>query len=223
MRAAWLGLAAVALALSALADAAPMVSSGPVVVMDYSNPGLTPAHWVLQLSPDGSGHFRSERGKAPVNVAEGFEPANVDRDIQVSAEFARHVFQVAHQHNLFHATCESLYKVAFQGWKQVSYSGPDGAGECTFNYSKDKDIQNLGESLVAVAGTIVEGARLETLLQHDRLGLDRETEFLEDAAKDGRLLEFSTIREILERLAGDPGVLDRVRKRARALLARADG
>jgi hypothetical protein len=44
-----------------------------------------------------------------------------------------------------------------------------------------------------------------------------------DAAKDGRLMEFSTIREILERLAADPEVLDRVRKRARTLLTRADG
>jgi hypothetical protein len=198
-------------------------NSGPVVVIDYSNPGLTPAHWVMRLSADGSGHFRSERGQAPVNAAEGFEPANVDRDIQVSAEFAGHVFQIAHQHKFFHTPCESHYKLAFQGWKKLSYSGPDGAGECTFNYSKDKDIQWLGESLVAVAGTIVEGARLETLLQHDRLGLDKEMEFLTDAAKDGRLMEICTIREILERLADDPEVLDRVRKRARTLLVRADG
>ncbi len=222
-RAAWLALAGAAFAPAAGAQAPPMVNSEPVVVIDYLNPGLTPAHWVMRLAPDGSGHFRSERGKAPVNPAEGFEPANVDRDIQVSAAFAGHVFQVAHQHNLFHAACESHYKVAFQGWKKLSYSGPDGAGECTFNYSKDKDIQNLGESLVAVAGTIVEGARLETLLQHDPLGLDREMEFVMDAAKDGRLMEFTTIRGILERLAGDPEVLDRVRKRARLLLARRDG
>ena len=222
-RAAWLALAIALPALLAQAVPAQTAGAGAAIVVDYSNPGLTPAHWVLRLSRDGSGHFRSERGKAPVNVTEGFEPANVDRDIHVSAEFAGHVFQLAHQHNLFNAPCESHLKVAFQGWKKISYSGPDGAGSCTFNFAKDKDMQWLGESMVAVAGTIVEGARLETLLQHDRLGLDRETEFMMDAAKDGRLMEFSTIKGILERLAGDPEVLDRVRKRARTLLARADG
>ena len=40
---------------------------------------------------------------------------------------------------------------------------------------------------------------------------------------DGRAQQICTIRGILERLAGDPEVMDRVRKRARALLARANG
>jgi hypothetical protein len=43
--------------------------------------------------------------------------------------------------------------------------------------------------------------------------------FLSDAAGDGRAQELSAIREILERLVQDDSVLERVRKRARALLA----
>jgi hypothetical protein len=71
---------------------------------------------------------------------------------------------------------------------------------------------------VAVAGTILEGARLETLLQHDRLGLDSEMEYVAEASKDGRLLELGAIQGILDRLADDPDVMVRVRKRARAML-----
>jgi hypothetical protein len=37
-------------------------AAGPVLQVDYSNPGLSPAHWTLTLRPDGSGHFHSERG-----------------------------------------------------------------------------------------------------------------------------------------------------------------
>lgn len=217
MRAGWLALTAMAMAMPA------MGTTGPVLEMDYSNPGLAPSHWVLTLSPDGRGHFRSERGNAPVSTSQGFEAANVDRDIQVSAEFAGRAFQTAHQHMLFNSECESHMKVAFQGWKKLSYEGPDGAGSCTFNYSRDKEIQWLGESLVAVAGAIEEGARLETLLQHDRLGLDKEMEYLTEAAGDGRVQQIGTIRGILERLAEDPEVMERVRKRARVLLARAQG
>jgi hypothetical protein len=114
-------------------------------------------------------------------------------------------------------------KVAFQGWKKLSYRGPDGAGSCTFNYAKEKDVQELGESLVAVAEAIEEGARLEVLLQHDPLGLDKEMEYLTEAAGDGRVQQVETIRGILERLAGDEEVMDRVRKRARELLAKAQG
>jgi hypothetical protein len=110
-------------------------------------------------------------------------------------------------------------KVAFQGWKELSYSGPEGQGSCKFNYSKNQEIQALGDSMVAVATTILEGARLEMLLQHDRLGLDKELEFLTEAARDGRVRQICAIRGILERLADDPGVMERVRKRARLLLA----
>ncbi|MGA2219988.1 MAG: hypothetical protein ABSG51_18015, partial [Terracidiphilus sp.] len=213
----WISAALLALALPALGNA------GPMVELDFSNPGLAPAHWVLTLSPDGSGHFRSERGNAPADPSQGFEAANVDRDIKVSAQFAGHVFEVVHLHSNLRSECESHMKVAFQGWKKLTYSGPDGAGSCTFNYSKDKQIQELGESLVAVASAIVEGARLETLLQHDRLGLDKEMEFLVEATGDGRVQQIGAIQGILQRLADDPEVMDRVRKRARQLLARADG
>jgi hypothetical protein len=72
-----------------------------------------------------------------------------------------------------------------------------------------------------VAETLHEGAKLELLLQHDRLGLDREMEFISDSAKDGRLRELVTIRDILQRLADDDELLERVRKRARNLLEKA--
>jgi hypothetical protein len=197
----------------------PGPDSTPEFQVDFSNPGLSPSHWTLVLHPDGSGHFRSTRGTASGGAGEEIEAADVDRDVIVSAEFAGHVFQMARQHNLFNTGCESHMKVAFQGWKKLSYRGSEGTGSCEFNYSKDKDIEALGDSLVAVGGTIIEGARLETLLQHDRLGLDSEMEYLSEAAKDGRAQQISTIRDILARLADEPSVMERVRKRARMMLS----
>jgi hypothetical protein len=46
-------------------------------------------------------------------------------------------------------------------------------------------------------------------------------EYITDSAKDGRLREIVAIRDILERLAQDDELLERVRKRARSLLAQA--
>jgi hypothetical protein len=217
MRAAWLTLA-LALALPAVAE----TPAGPVFEADFTNPGLSPSHWTLTLYPDGGGHFRSERRDAPVSGLENMDAPSVDRDIRVSAEFAERVFQAALRHNLFNETCESRTKVAFTGWKKLSYSGPEGKGTCAFNYAKDKEILELGDRLVAVAGTIVEGARLEALLQHDPLGLDRETEYLVEAAGDGRAQQIGAIRGILQRLAEDESVMERVRRRARVLLAKSD-
>ena len=194
---------------------------GAVLRVDFSNPGLTPSQWTLEFHPDGHGHFRSERGNVPPEDKR-IQAPDVDRDVQVSARFAEHAFQVAQRHKLFNSGCESHLKVAFQGTKKLSYSGPEGEGSCEFNYSRDAELQGLADSLVAVATTILEGARLETLLQHDPLGLDQEIQNVQEAAGDGRAQQICSIRDILARLSDNPAVMERVRKRARALLAHAD-
>lgn len=211
-----LGLVAVGARLAA-GQSAPHAT----VVTEFTNPAVIPSHWTLTLYRDGSGHFRSERGESKPTESTGLDAPDIDRGISVTPEFAEQVFQTAWGHRWFNEECESHMKVAFQGWKKISYAGPDGKGSCTFNYSKNKEIQALAESLTGVAETLIEGARLESLLQHDRLGLDKEMEFFCEAAKDGRMRQVGAIREILERLEGDPAVLDRVRKRARTLLAQA--
>jgi hypothetical protein len=222
MRAGWQVLAALILA----AFAVPLQGQdGATVQMEFSNPGLTPPRWTLVVHPDGSGHFRSERSAA---AAENQQPADSpkleapdqDRDIRLSATFARRVFQTARKHKWFNEECESHMNVAFQGLKKLSYAGYEGKGSCEFNYSRDKEIEALGDSLSAVAATILEGARLEKLLLHDRLGLDKEMEYLTSASGDGQMQQLCAIREILERIAEDAGVMERVRKRAEALLAK---
>ena len=52
----------------------------------------------------------------------------------------------------------------------------------------------------------------------DRLGLDREMGFLVDAVKGGRALGRENIAPVLQGLADDTSLLDRVRTRARTLL-----
>jgi hypothetical protein len=214
MKIAWLAGVAFLVALPLLAD------SASVVRVDYSNPGLYPAQWTLVLHPDGSGHFHAEGGNKPSDEDGTILPAKVDRDVTLSNEFTNHVFQTVHDSRILHGKCESHLKVAFQGLKKINYSGPDGEGGCEFNYSSVREIQDLGESLVAVGSTLIEGARLELLLQHDPLGLDKAIQFVVEASDDGRLQQICAIRDILERLEDDPHVLERVRKRARMLLAR---
>jgi hypothetical protein len=195
---------------------------GPVFEAEFSNPQLVPAQWTLEFHRDGSGHFQSHRGDAVSPEKPAIEAPDVDRDVQLSPQFAAHAFQVAERKRHFRDGCESHLKVAFQGVKKLTYSGPDGQGSCEFNYSKDQDIQSLGDSLVAVANTLIEGARLRSLLQHDPLGLDREIDVLQDSAGDGRAVQIGCIHDILQTLADDPAVMERVRRKARMLLAKAN-
>jgi hypothetical protein len=194
---------------------------GEVLQVDFSNPGLTPPHWTMVIHPDGSGHFHSDRGGAPAAKLQTIEPVIVDRDFQLSEPFVDGLFATVHSHRLLNIRCQSREKVAFQGWKKISYKGPDGEGSCEFNYSSDKQIRALGDSLVSVASTMIEGARLELLLRHDPLGLYKEMEYVAEASEDGRLQQLGAIRSILKQLEDDPSVMEHVRQRARTLLAQA--
>jgi hypothetical protein len=217
MKAAGLAIAA----LLFMAQTQSTKGADSTIQVDFSNPGLSPSQWTMTFQPDGTGHFRSQMGRPPDGGLHVIDTPSIDRDFRVSQAFSKQIFEAAARHKWFNETCESHMKVAFQGWKTFTYTGPQGRGACTFNYSKDKEIEEMGESIEAVAQTLVEGARLELLLQHDRLGLDAEMEFLTDAAEDGRAQQLIAIREILQRLAEDDAVLERVRKRARALLEHA--
>jgi hypothetical protein len=213
MRVLVLALAAAILALPTKGEPA-----ASVFQVDFSNPSLNPAKWTLVIHPDGNGHFHSDRGTLPPSEQHMIEPATIDRDVRLSDEFVNRVFDTVRKQKLGD-NCESHLKVAFQGLKKFTYSGPDGEDSCEFNYSKNRDIQSLGDSFVAVASTIIEGARLELLLQHDPLGLDHEMEFLMEGSKDGRLQQICAIRGILQKIQDDPSVMERVRKRAGILLA----
>ena len=203
-------------------DAVGSASADPVITVDYSNPGLAPSAWTLTVHPDGTAHFTSEMAPPPRESKGELGIPKIDRDIQVSPRFAAGIFATAEHHSWFNQQCESHQKVAFQGNKKVSYRGPHGSGSCTFNYSKDKEIESLGDSLVAVASTVMEGVKLELLLQHDPLGLDREIEALASAAHEGRAQQLNAITDILQHLAQDDHVMDKVRKQATLLLARGD-
>jgi hypothetical protein len=214
MKPAWAACAAV-LILSARVAAG---QAAETFEMDFSNPALAPSHWTLMLHPDGSGHFSSYGGAMGGSDSDLKAPP-VNRDIHLSKEFAARVFKTAYDHNLFNEECASHLKVAFQGEKTLRYQGSKGSGTCSFNYSKDRDIQSLSDSMIGVEQTIMEGARLELLMKHDPLGLDEEMNFLVQAAKDGRAQQICAIKGILVQLANDPDVLDEVRKRADILLA----
>lgn len=218
-------LAAAALCVRSYAQppaSAPVSSASPVIMVEFNDPALSPPHWILILHPDGSGHFRSAMGTTSPGPVSDIRTPSVSRDIHLSPRFAATAFDVAKSHQWFDEKCDSHRKVAFQGWKTLSYRGPQGAGSCTFNYAQDKEIEGLGGDFVAVSNTILEGARLEMLLEHDPLGLEQEIEGLSSAVADGRAQQVCAIKGILERLAEDDNVMEMVRKRARLLLAKAE-
>ncbi len=205
--------------LSALFPQLAAQAPAPSVTFSFANPALEPAHYTLLIHEDGTGHYHSDPGNA---VGGGAQP--LDRDIAVADPLRRQLFALARKQHFFAATCESKQKnLAFTGTKTLSYAGPEGTGSCTFNYPRDGQVETVSGQLIAVANTLEEGSKLESLFQHDKLGLDAEVETLVTEQADGRALEIANIAPVLRTIAGSGEVLNRTRSRAEALLASGNG
>jgi hypothetical protein len=186
----------------------------------YENPKLQPPKYVLTMAEDGSGHFKSEGGGPTDGQSMPSEPQ--DRPIHISKTLRETMFAVARKNKLFAISCDDGGKnIAFQGNKTLEYDGPDGKGSCMYNWSKNAQIDKLTDQFEAIAATLDEGGKLQRQYEHGRLSLDAEIQVLEQMAHDGRAIELENIAPILQTLAGDEAVLQRVQRRARALLQEA--
>jgi hypothetical protein len=219
-------LAFAAILAIALFQAAPSSSgnlrpaaASPEIRFSFEHAQLDPATYSLVVKEDGSGHYESTPGPVSGPATDGIASAPHQRDIVIRDPLLESLFKTARSHHFFATECEAPDShVAFTGKKTLAYSGPDGRGECTFNWSRDQQLNQLADSLMAVAFTIHEGSRLAIEHVHSRLSLDSELEQLQDAAKDHRALEIENIAPELQSIAADPAVMNRARNRARALL-----
>jgi hypothetical protein len=187
----------------------------------YENPKLQPHKYLFVVEEDGSGHFRSESSPTPADGAE-MSSESQDRSIHVSKALRGAMFSTARKNKFFAISCDDGGKnIAFQGTKTLAYDGDDGKGSCTYNWSKNAQIDKLTDQFEAMAATLDEGSKLQRQYEHGRLSLDSEIELLDQMVRDGRAIELENIAPILKTLAGDDAVLQRVQRHARALLAMA--
>ena len=146
-------------------------------------------------------------------------PWNLTRPILLTAPTTAQLFQSVRSTHLFRSPCESRAKnIADSGAKTLTYTGPDGSAQCTYNYTENKAIASVTDTFEGIAQTLDEGRSIDLKHRFDRLGLDQELANLADAVRTGRALEVATIAPILQSLTEDPQVMERVRKRAAGLL-----
>ena len=132
------------------------------------------------------------------------------------------IFKAAQGAKRFSITCASKAKnIADTGTKTLTYTGVDGTGTCTYNYSEEKNVVLLTEWFQGIAFTMDEGRKLDYLHRYDRLGLDAEMQLMVQAIEEKNALELRNISSTLSSIASDTDVMQRVRVRAAALLGQA--
>jgi hypothetical protein len=165
------------------------------VSFQFDRTGLPVPRFTLRLKEDGTGRYEADQAEiaATATSMRGQAAQHIDRPINLS-------------------------NIADTGKKTLSYTGPDGSGSCTYNYSENKTVGTQTDTFLAIAYTIDEGRRLEFLHRYDRLGLDAEMISLAQEVEAGRALELGTISPALAAIADDTAVIQRVRLKAQKML-----
>ncbi len=191
------------------------------VSFHFERIGLPVPKFTLTVKEDGTGRYEADQAEIPatLNSMRGQAAQHIDRPIVLTSVTVAKLFKDARSLNYFNLDCASKAKnIADSGKKTLTYSGPDGSGSCTYNYSENKTVQTLTDRFQAIAYTMDEGRRFEFLHKYDRLGLDAEMITFSQEVDAGRALELETIAPVLASLADDGALIQRVRLKARKML-----
>jgi hypothetical protein len=212
---------ALAFAQTSEPPTAPSVKSQAEASFQFDRTGLPVPRFTLRIREDGTGTYQADQAEQPAtaNSMRGQAAQHIDRSISLSRGTVAKIFKEARALNYFNIECASKAKnIADTGKKTLSYTGADGSGSCTYNYSENKTVSSLTDTFLAIAYTMDEGRRLEFLHRYDRLGLDAEMITLTQELEAGRALELGTISPVLAAIADDTAVIQRVRLRAQKIL-----
>jgi hypothetical protein len=209
-----LGTTALVIALSALLQAqSPANPTAKAEVrFDFARTGLPVPKYTLAVKEDGTGTYTAEDHSSST-------PQPVNRDFILTRATTDKIFNLARY--VHPKACGTRAKnIADTGSKTLTYVTSTGTSSCDYNYSDSKEIESLTEIFQGVAETLDQGRRLDILHRFDRLGLDDAVAFLTSEISAGRALELGTIEPSLRSIAVDAQVMQRVRTKAAALIAR---
>jgi hypothetical protein len=204
-------------------QAAPTLAT---ITFQFDRNGLPVPRFTIVLHEDGSGTYQAEEveRRSADSAIQQVSIKQVDRGLNVSAETAAKIFETARSLNRFNLFCGTKAKnIADTGKKTLRYSGADGAGSCTYNYSDEKSVTTLTDMFYGIAYTMDVGRRLDFEHRFDRLGLDAEMLALEKSVEEKNALELGNIAPTLRKIVDDAELMQRVRVRAAKLLEQGAG
>ena len=176
------------------------------VVFDFQPSSAARKPYEIKVEPDGHGTLRYlDSAETPSQALTVSEPTLALLNKAVSTVSS--------------GGCETRQKhIAQTGKKTISYALGPSMASCSFNYSDDQDVNAAASTFLAIQQTVEMGAELARLHRFDRLGLDAEMEALQKAVETRFAVEVGNIAPVLESIAHDDRVMERVRRKAVRLL-----
>ena len=220
-----------ALFLPAMLHLASAQSAGQAqITFHFERPGLDVPEYKFTVHEDSSGTYeatvappdpRSNAGPYARPIA-GPPPTHFSASFILPAALSARIFtQIRAADHLAKDCASNAKNIADTGAKTLTYSGPEGSGQCVYNYSADKSITAVTEAFQGMSFTLNSGRLLAYDERYDRLGLDHDMNNLVQAIKDSRAEAPGLIAPELKSLIGNEQVMQRVRRNASVLLDKA--
>lgn len=179
-----------------------------------------PARFILTIDLVGHATYTAEdapAGTKPEESADAAPPYRTSFD--VSPATRDRVFALAQALDYFHGDFEfRKHAIADAGRKTFRYDDGQRQGETEFNWSENKQMQELTGLYESIALTQSFARRLLYLRRFDRLGMDAALKRMDELAKVNHLSELQAIAPVLRQVAADPNVMHVARERAKRLL-----
>ena len=213
------------LALFLLAGTAYGQGEKPWMQFDFARPGLAVPGFVLKIYEDGTGTYVAENmpPAAAVNRYALTPPEAVNtttsQPLTLNGLATAKIFTLLRaMPGLTH--CASPRKgIADTGAKTLTFHDPaQPDATCSYNYTELKPLAELTNLLQAMASVMDSGRKLQSDQRFDRLALDRDVGLLTDRVRAGQAAGLANIAPLLQAIASDPEVLERVRTQAVKLL-----
>jgi hypothetical protein len=196
----------------------PTHPSEPTITFDLYWEQATPQSYTITVKSSGQTQYVSRN---PTRPDPGSQEADPDYTLEFTLSPANrdHLFTLAKEANYFHGDFDFKHKVANTGKKTLTYADPTRHFQTTFNYSENKDVDQVMRLFQGISGTIEHGRKLQFMRRFNKLGLEAELKGMEQMAQEGYLAEIQIIAPILQSIAKDSSVLHIARQRAERLLA----
>jgi hypothetical protein len=141
------------------------------------------------------------------------------RALQLSAGTTSQVFALLGQlHNLRSIDLESHKKVANMGQKRLEYRLGDDVNQVTFNYTENREAEELVQILEKVAAVEEHISALEFEMKYDRLGLSEELLQIQTDLRNKRLANPELLVPTLEKIAHDSRFLHLAQVRSQEII-----
>ena len=191
----------------------------PTITFDVFWEAATPQNYTITVESSGKAKYVSRN---PTRHEEGSEDAS-DPDYEVEFTLTPasrdQLFTLAKGNNYFQGDFEYKHKVANTGRKTLTYADPVRRFQTIYNFSVNKDIDQITRLFQGISNTIEHGRKLQFMRRFDKLSLDTELKGMEEMAQNGYLAEIQIIAPLLQNLANDTSILHMARQRAQHLLA----